>query len=186
MIVRRSRRATQLRPRARLLFALALGVSDGILNALILASATVLRGVGLKVDLGGRVGVVALCSAVLTVFVAEYAQYRAELMRAERQLLFTSSGRLAATSLGKAVLRDAATVAVVAGIASFAGAALPLVVGALLPGATWVALVLSIAALGGLGVVLSVQVGGRRAVWAASLVLAGIAVTIVGVGVDLV
>ena len=111
-----------------MLFATALGVSDGILNALILASATVLRGVGLSFDLGVRVGLAALCSAVLTVFVAEYAEYRSQLIRAERQLLFTRSGRLAATSLGSAVLRDAVTVAVVAGLASFAGAALPLVI----------------------------------------------------------
>jgi hypothetical protein len=34
--------------------------------------------------------------------------------------------------------------------------------------------------------VLSLQVGGRRLVWALGLVLAGIAVTIIGVQVDLV
>lgn len=168
------------------MFATALGVSDGILNALTLASATVLHGVGLNLDLGGRVGIVALCSAVLTIFVAEYAQYRLELIRAERQLLFTRSGRLAATSLGRAVLKDAATVAAVAGIASFAGAALPLVTGALLPTATWVALAVSVVALGGLGVLLAVHVGGRRSVWAAGLLIAGIAVTVIGVKVDLV
>jgi hypothetical protein len=82
------------------LFAVALGVSDGILNALTLASAKVLRGHGLDLGLGGRVGIVAFPSAVLTIFVAEYAQNRLELVRAERQLMFTRSGRLAATSLG--------------------------------------------------------------------------------------
>lgn len=168
------------------MFATALGVSDGILNALTLASSTVLRGAGLNLNLGGRVGMVALCSAVVTIFVAEYAQDRSELIRAERQLLFSRSGRLAATSLGRAVLRDAVTVATVAGTASFIGAALPLVIGALLPQATWVALVVSVAALGGLGIILSVQVGGRRSVWAVSLIIAGIAVTIIGVRVDLV
>jgi VIT1/CCC1 family predicted Fe2+/Mn2+ transporter len=168
------------------MFATALGVSDGILNALTLASARVLGGVGLDLELGVRVGVVAFSSAVVTLFVAEYAQNRLELVRAERQLMFTRSGRLAATHLGRAVLRDAAVVAGVAGLSSFAGAALPLAVGAVLPKATWIALVVSVAVLGALGIVLSLQVGGRRPVWAGSLVLAGIAVTIIGVQVDLV
>jgi VIT1/CCC1 family predicted Fe2+/Mn2+ transporter len=168
------------------MFATALGVSDGILNALTLASARVLRGVGLDLELGVRVGVVAFSSAVVTLFVAEYAQNRLELVRAERQLMFTRSGRLAATHLGRAVLRDAAVVAGVAGLSSFAGAALPLVVGAVLPKATWIALVASVAVLGALGTVLSLQVGGRRLVWTLGLVLAGIAVTIIGVQVDLV
>ena len=168
------------------MFAMALGISDGILNALVLASARVLDGVGLSVDLGVRVGIVAFSSAVVTLFVAEYAQNRLELVRAERQLMFTRSGQLAATRLGRAVLRDAAVVACVAGAASFAGAALPLVVGAFSPTATWIALVVSVAVLGGLGIVLSMQVGGRRSVWVIGLVIAGIVVTIIGVQVDLV
>ena len=179
-------RQVRVRTHGRMLFATALGVSDGILNALILASATVLRGVGVNLALGARVGVVALCSSLLTVFIAEYTQYRSELMRAERQLLFTRSGRLAASSLGRAVLRDAVAVAAVAGIASFAGAALPLAIGALAPSVTWVALLVSVAALGGLGVLLAVHVGGRRSVWAAGLVIAGAIVTGLGVKVDLV
>lgn len=186
MIGWRPRRANRLRPRVRWLFATALGLSDGILNALVLASATVSSGVGLDVALGARVGIVAFSSAVLTVFVAEYAEYRSDLMRSERQLMFTRSGRLAATSLGRAVLKDAATIAIVAAISSFVGAALPLVVGALLPGASWMALVVSVAALGGLGVLLAVHVGGRRWVWAVSLIIAGAIVTIIGVWVHLV
>lgn len=168
------------------MFAMALGVSDGILNALTLAAATVLHGVGLSVRLSARVGIVAFASAVLTLFVAEYAQNRLELIRAERQLMFTRSGRLAATSLGRAVFRDSIAVATVAGTASFAGAALPLVIGALLPRLSWVALVVSAATLGGLGVVLANHVGGRRVMWALSLVVAGVIVTVIGVQVHLV
>lgn len=165
---------------------MALGVSDGILNALTLAAATVLHGVGLSLQLSARVGLVAFVSAVVTLFVAEYTQNRVELLRAERQLMFTQSGRLAATSLGRAVFRDSITAAVVAGGSSFTGAALPLIIGTLLPRLSWLALVVSVAALGGLGVVLGTHVGGRRILWAVALVVAGIIVTIIGVQVDLV
>lgn len=180
------RRATRLRRSGRFIFAIALGVSDGIINALTLAAASVLHGVGLSLRLSARVGVVALVSAVVTLFVAEYTQNRVELLRAERQLMFTQSGRLAATSLGRAVFRDSIAAAIVAGASSFAGAALPLFMGTLLPRLSWVALVASAAALGGLGVVLGSHVGGRRTLWAISLVVAGVIVTIIGVQVDLV
>ncbi|ORA85598.1 hypothetical protein K3U93_00750 [Mycobacterium malmoense] len=168
------------------MFAMALGVSDGILNALTLASATVLRGVGLSLGLSARVGIVAFASAVLTLFVAEYSQNRLELVRAERQLMFTRSGRLAATNLGRSVLRDSVASATVAGTSSFAGAALPLVMGTLLPRMSWIALVASAGALGCLGVLLAKHVGGRRIVWALGLVVAAVVVTIIGVQVDLV
>jgi hypothetical protein len=179
-------RANRLRPRGRLTFALALGLSDGIINALTLASATVLRGVGLSYGLSARVGVFAFASAVLTLFVAEYAQNRLELIRAERQLMFTRSGRLAATSLGRAVLRDSIATALLAGAASLAGAVLPLLIGMLLPWIAWIALVISTATLGGLGVLLANVVGGRRILWAVSLTIAGVALTLIGIRVDLV
>jgi hypothetical protein len=117
------------RLRRKLAFAVVMGLSDGILNALVLASATVLRGVGLQLSLAVRVGAVALASAWFTLFVAQYAQYRLELVRAERQLMFTSSGRLAATRLGRAVIRDALAESTSAALASFVGASFPLAMG---------------------------------------------------------
>ncbi len=173
------------RTRASLLLPLALGVSDGILTALILAGATVLRGSGLTMSLALRVGAVAFVSVVFTVFVAEYSQYRSELAGAERQLNFTTSGRLATTHLGRAVLRDAMIGALVASAASFVGAVFPLAMGAVLPRASWVALVVALAALGGLGIVLASSVGGRRFFWAASLIVAGSAVLVIGVQLDI-
>lgn len=177
--------AGRRRPREQLMLPLALGVSDGILTGLTLAAATVLRGTGLTLSLALRVGVVAFVSTVFTVFVAEYAQFRAELRRAERELNFTTSGRLATSNLGRAVVKDAVFNAVLASVASFAGAVFPLLVGALLPGATWVALVVSLTALGGLGLVLATSVGGRRSLWAGALVVAGATVMIIGMQLDI-
>lgn len=182
----RLRRATHLRRSGRFVFAMALGVSDGILNALTLAAASVLHGVGLNLRLSARVGVVALVTAIVTLFIAEYTQNRLELLRAERQLMFTQSGRLAATSLGRAVFRDSIAAALVAGASSFAGAALPLFIGTLLPRLSWIALVASAAALAFLGVVLGSHVGGRRILWATALGAAGVIVTIIGMQLDLV
>lgn len=174
------------RLRKRMFFALVLGLSDGILNSLTLASAAILKGSGLDLALGLRVGIVALVSAWFTLFVAEYAQYRMELADAERQLMFTRSGRLATTTLGAAVIRDAAIESAVAAVASFVGASMPLFIGACLPGVRWMALAASITALGAMGEVLAVNVGGRKVVWIFGLVVAGIVVTVIGLKVDLI
>ena len=173
------------RSRASLVLPLALGVSDGILTALILAGGTVLRGSGLTLTLALRVAAVAFVSIVFAMFVAEYSQYRSELARAGRQLNLTTSGRLATTHLGRAVLRDAMIGALLASVASFIGAVVPLAIGAVLPGASWVALVVALAALGGLGIVLASSVGGRRFLWAVSLIIAGAVVLVIGVQLDI-
>lgn len=51
--------AKRLRPHSRLTFAVTLGLSDGIISALTLASDRVLHGTGLHASLAVRVGVVA-------------------------------------------------------------------------------------------------------------------------------
>ena len=64
----------QLRP-------LTLGLSDGIVNALVLASAAVLGGKGgVSFDLAFRVAAVAFVTGVVTFFIAEYAHLRGELV----------------------------------------------------------------------------------------------------------
>lgn len=168
-----------------LLLPLTLGVADGILNALILASATVLHGRGLGIGLALRVGTVALISAVFTVFVAEYAQLRGELARAERELNLTSSGRLAASSLGRQVVSEAGWAAAVASVSSFLGAVGPLLVGVVLQPYSWTALVVSVGALGGLGAGVATAVGGRHLRWVVALSLSGIIVGAVGTALDI-
>lgn len=159
---------------------MSLGVSDGILNALTLASATVLHGRGLTAGLAARVGIVAFVSAIFTVFVAEYAQLRAELARAERELSLTLSGRLAAGSLGRQVAREASAAALVASMSSFVGAIVPLLVGVALRGHSWAALAVAIGGLSGLGASLATAVGGRRPRWIAAMTACGVVVAAIG------
>ncbi|MBA8792921.1 VIT1/CCC1 family predicted Fe2+/Mn2+ transporter [Friedmanniella endophytica] len=167
--------------RQQYLLPLSLGLADGIVNALTLASASVLHGRGLGVSLGLKVGAVALVSAVFTIFVAEYAQLRSELTRAEHELSLTRSGRLAAGSLGRQVLREALTAAGVGCLASFVGAVTPLLVGALLAPYSWTALLVSVLGLGGLGAGLAVSVHGRVWRWVTSMTLMGAVVAYIGV-----
>jgi VIT1/CCC1 family predicted Fe2+/Mn2+ transporter len=114
------------------------------------------------------------------VFVAEYGQLRAELARAERELSFTRSGRLATGQLGRQVAREAAAASAVASGASFIGALTPLLIGAALTAYSWSALIVAIGALGALGGALATAVGGRRPRWIITMIVMGIAVAAAG------
>jgi predicted membrane protein (TIGR00267 family) len=164
----------------------ALGLSDGILNALVLASGALLRArEAVTVLLGVRVGVAALATAAFAVYVAKYADLRGQLARASRQLNLASRGYLAATQLGRHAAREAFLAMVIASAASFVGALLPLAAGALLPGPPWLPVAIAVAALAGLGGALGRVVGGNPARWAIVLTVGGIAVAIVGVQIHI-
>lgn len=164
----------------RLLLSFVLGLTDGILNALVLATATILRGGHAEVGVGLRVATVALVTAVFAVYVAQYSELRAQLARAGRQLNLTSRGRLATTRLGRTVMREAFAATVVAGLASFFGSLLPLLAGAVLPGPPWLPLAISLAVLGALGAGIGVAIGGAVLRWSGALMIAGALVAALG------
>ncbi|MCX7520864.1 hypothetical protein OSC27_01080 [Microbacterium sp. STN6] len=73
----------------------------------------------------------------------------------------------------------------VAAAASLLGAALPLFVGAVLPGPSWIVLVLTVGALGALGWTLGGLMVARRARWAIAMLVGGVIVTVIGVWLDI-
>ena len=165
----------------RWLLPLALGISDGILNALILAASAMLHGGGqITFTLAYRVAIVAFVTAIFTVFVAEYANLRAGLSRAARQLNFTQSGRLATTQLGREVRKEGLQAALGASLASLFGAATPLAIGALVPAYPWVSLLFAIIALGVLGIALARATSGNPVYWSLGLIACGIVVAAIG------
>jgi VIT1/CCC1 family predicted Fe2+/Mn2+ transporter len=175
----RSREVLSLRP-------LALGLSDGILNALVLASAAVLRTKGgITVGLALRVSAVAFVTGMVMFLVAEYAQLRSELVRAERQLNMTHSGQLAAGHLGHRVRVEATWAAAIASASSLVGALVPLLIGAMLPSLRWISIAVAVGALGGLGAVLAHTVGGNSVRWAVVMTLSGAVVAAIGVQLHL-
>jgi hypothetical protein len=159
-------------------------LSDGILNALVLTSSTIVHGgATLRVGLAVRVGLVGLVTAVFTVFVAQYTSFRSYLARSERQLNFTRSGRLLRSELGREGAYGAAEDAAVAGLTSFAGSLGPLFLGASLPAYPWLALPVAVCGLGVLGGTLGRAVGGLSLRWAWVSMVCGAGVA--GLGVEL-
>jgi hypothetical protein len=171
-----------LRPARERLLPPVLGFVDGILNALALAGASILdRKGGIDVGLALRVGAFALVTAAFVLFVAQYAEFRTELVRQARQLNLLSHGRLAETRLGRAVLVEALGAAGVASVASFVGALVPLGVAAGVPAHSWLAVPAAIVLLAGLGIALGRTIEGSPLGWALALSAGGIALAAVGV-----
>lgn len=167
---------------ARSTLPLVLGLVDGLLNALTLAAGSLVgSGAPVGYPLAFRVGLVALTTAAFAVFVADYADRRAYLMRASRQLNLTRRGQLATTRLGRLAMARSLLSTAIACTASFAGATLPLLVGAALPGLSWMVAVLAVAVLAGLGAALGRLFAGSPLRWAATLGGGGAVVTWIGV-----
>ncbi len=164
------------------IFPLLIGVVDGILTALTLAAGQVLSAdSALDLTLALRISTASALSGAFVFFVAEYARRRGELVRVEHQLSLTAHGRLAATRLGKIAFNEAVGGAVVAIVCNFLGALFPLLVGAMLPGLSWLAIVIAIAILGALGASIARAVFGSVIWWTLMLMLAGVLLTLVGV-----
>jgi VIT1/CCC1 family predicted Fe2+/Mn2+ transporter len=158
-----------------------LGLSDGMLTALTLAAgALVGSGTEITIGLSLRIATAALASAAFAFFVARYAELRAELVHAGHQLSLRPDQDLATTELGRVVRREAGEAALIASLASFAGALVPLLAGAALPGPAWLGIPIAIAALTALGAGVAHALGGRPVVWAAGLAVGGIVVTLMG------
>lgn len=157
------------------------GLSDGILTALTLSAGKLIQADSLlTLDLALRVAVAGASSSAFMLFVAHYSQLRGELAEAERQLNLTAHGQLASSRLGRTVLIESATAAILGSLAGFCGALLPLLVGVIVPSAPWLAIAAALAALAILGAFLAFAVNGRAAAWAGALVLAGAALAYLG------
>jgi VIT1/CCC1 family predicted Fe2+/Mn2+ transporter len=161
--------------------AVAMGVADGVLTALLLASGRLL-GPGEIVDgsLAVRVALGAMATGAFVFYVGRYADLRSRLIRAERQLNLASRGKLATTHLGRAVLGEAVRESAVSGASSFAGALVPLLLGAVTRAVPAVAVGVPIAILAAMGLVLARVVAGSPLVWAGGLVAGGIAMAALG------
>jgi predicted membrane protein (TIGR00267 family) len=161
------------------IFALVIGLTDGILTALTLASGKAFNSTEpITISLALRISAASSLSGVFVFFTAEYMRQRGELVHAERQLSLTS--HLAATQLGRAALRDTLWGAAISSVSNLLGALLPLMAGALFPRLSWLTIAAGLLALSVLGVAAARSTYGNPVLWAIALVFAGGFLTIAG------
>lgn len=117
--------------RQKQLLPIVLGLSDGVLTALTLATGSLVDGDRhIAMNMALRISASAFATGAFVFFVARYSQLRAQLVVAERQLNLTSHGRLASSKLGRTILREAIVAATLSSVSSFVGAMIPLLVAA--------------------------------------------------------
>lgn len=162
------------------------GLVDGILNALTLAAGKLLAGGGVSLSLITKVGIASACTTLFVFFVAHYAELRADLVHAERELNLLSHGRLATTQLGHQVLRESFVGACIASLCGLIGSAFPLLLGLLLPGPPLLGLALTVGLLGVLGAALARSFFGSPYIWALALMVGGVLFALIGIQLNVV
>jgi len=162
------------------------GVVDGILNALTLAAGRLLKpGEGADFSLAWRVGAATAVTTLFVFFVAHYAELRAEIVRAEKELNLMAHGKLAETALGRRAVLDALAGACLAAFCGLLGAMVPLLLCHFFQEPRWIGIAFTLALLGLMGVVLARSVHGAITYWTIALVAGGIALTWLGVKLDI-
>lgn len=162
------------------------GLIDGILTALTLASGKLLEGSSDPgVGFAFRVGAATSLTTLFVFFVAHYAEMRAEIARAERELNLLAHGKLATSALGRRAVQESFAGALVAAICGLFGAMIPLLLCHVLPDPRWMGLAITVALLGALGAVLARSFHGTMIVWAVALMTGGVLLTWIGLQLDI-
>jgi VIT1/CCC1 family predicted Fe2+/Mn2+ transporter len=167
--------------RRRILFATALGFSDGILTALMLAAGRLWNGDAVSLDLTLRIAAAGALSGLATLFLAEYARLRLEMSRAAAQLNLATPHRLISSALGRAILKEATGTALISAFCSFLGALIPLLTAPVAPGVPAAPVAAALTALAALGGTLGRVLGGQLILWALALVGVGAAIGALGI-----
>jgi VIT1/CCC1 family predicted Fe2+/Mn2+ transporter len=159
--------------RERLFFVIT-GLVEGMLTVLTLAAGKMLHPEeSITGDLALRIGLAAGFPTAVVFFAAEYARQRQELLRMAHQLNLTRRERLADGKLGRQAWRESSVSALVSGLCSFGGAAIPLAIASVIPGSGWPAIAVTVGCLGGLGAGIGYTTASCRGCWALALMIAG-------------
>lgn len=175
---------TFIRQRA---FAAVLGLIDGILTALTLASGRIIQADNRPtLSLALRVAIASALSGGIVFFAAELARRNYELIHAERELSLVSRGYLATTRLGHFVLLETFQTTLVVVLSNFVGALAPLLAGPMFRQFAWMPICFAIVSLGILGILIAQVTHRGRIRWAVSLMIVGTAVAGLGIWLHIV
>jgi hypothetical protein len=159
---------------------------DGILTALTLASGKLIYSTqGTSISFSLRVGAATALTTLFVFFVAHYAQMRADIHRAERELNLKSHGKLAAGALGRRAVRESLLGSGLAAVCGLVGAMVPLLLCDALAKEPWLGLMISVGLLGLLGVALARSFQGTAIIWALTLMAGGCLLTWIGLQLNI-
>jgi predicted membrane protein (TIGR00267 family) len=164
------------------LFALVLGLIDGILTVLTLATGKVLDKTGeeFSLSLALRVAFVTAISGCFVYFISEYTKQRHALVKFEKELNLTRHGKLVTSNLGKQIIKETMVGAFISGSFSFLGAFIPISGAVFFPQYSWFPIIIALLILAALGLSMASLVYGNSMGWVLALLLAGLVVSFIG------
>jgi predicted membrane protein (TIGR00267 family) len=173
--------------RQKLTLPLVLGLCEGIITVLTLATKLLVKS-GALVTLGFavRVSLVSLITGLFVYFISQYSELRRELLHLELEINLTDRGHLATTQLGKKIINEAIIMTLVGSVFAFLGSFIPLLIAILVQSHKWASLVSAVVLLGILGIFLANLVHGSKVRWILSLIISGLLVAYIGLQLDIV
>jgi len=166
--------------RENLVFPLTMGLTDGVITVLMLASADFLGPSVMTVDLAVRISFGSAFVGTLSFFIAEYSRLRFQLIRASRQLTMNSPESLIKSDLGTKIFVESLAGTLLSGSFGFIGALIPLSVDVIDPKMGFIAILSAYIVLATMGLAIGGISSGNKYKWMAALVLLGLIVTTVG------
>ncbi len=164
----------------KFLFPTSIGLSDGIITALILAAGGILNGGGIDLFISIKISFGSAFAGTFSYFIAQYAGLNEELHRTAKQLNLKSTNYLLKGKLGNEIFLESLSGSIIAAICGFFGALIPLLSSLVIRNNIIIPLVFSYVSLGILGLFISKTTSGRSSFWIAVMITIGIIVTIAG------
>ncbi|KJE49940.1 MULTISPECIES: hypothetical protein [Acidiplasma] len=164
----------------KFLFPLSIGLSDGIITALILASGGILAHNGISIFLAFKISFGSAFAGTFSYFIAQYAGLNEELHRTALQLNLRSTSYLLKGKLGDRIFLESIAGSLMAALCGFAGALIPLLSSLIIKNNIIIPLAFSYISLGVLGLFISKTTAGSAKLWVLIMILIGIIVTVAG------
>jgi len=162
------------------LFPVSIGLSDGIITALILASGGIIGKSSIDLYLAFKISFGSAFAGTFSYFIAQYAGLNEELHRTAVQLNLKSTDYLLKGHLGTEIFVESLIGAFIAALFGFLGALIPLSSSLIIKNNIFIPLSLSYISLAILGLFISKTTAGRAGFWISVMVIVGIIVTIAG------
>lgn len=162
------------------IFPVSIGLSDGIITALILASGGIIGKSSIDLFQAFRISFGSAFAGAFSYFIAQYAGLNEELHRTALQLNLKSTDYLLKGHLGIEIFVESLLGALIAAFFGFLGALIPLSSSLIVRNNIEIPLFLSYLSLAVLGLFISKTTAGRAKFWIVVMVIVGIIVTIAG------
>lgn len=161
-------------------FPIILGLTDGIVTALMIATNEILSATTPEFSLYIRIALGSASVGAVSFFLADYSTLKQDLVRLSKIVSPNIPFRLVDTQLGRRIVRESILKTLLSALAGFGGALIPLALSTVFVTNYWVSLVGADLSLALLGVLVAKVQAGNYFFWPPLLASVGVAMMFIG------